>query len=225
MTAPFFDGIDRIRHEGPDSRNPLAFRFYDPDRLVLGRRMEEQLRIAACYWHSFCWPGTDMFGAATFDRPWQAADDLAHAEMKLKVAFEFFEKLGVPYFCFHDVDAAPLGDTLAEGRRNLDHIAGLMEREMERTGVRLLWGTANLFSHPRYMAGAATNPDPEVFAYAAGQVRNILETTHRLGGANYVLWGGREGYDTLLNTDMGRELDQLGQIGRASCRESGWQYV
>src|SRR3546814_14312335 len=135
--------------------------------------------------------------------------------MKLKVAFEFFEKLGVPYFCFHDVDAAPLGDTLAEGRRNLDHIAGLMEREMERTGVRLLWGTANLFSHPRYMAGAATNPAPEVFAYAAGQVRNILETTPRLGGAHSVLCGGRDGSATLLKTAIGRESDQHGrsQIG------------
>ncbi|HET8728944.1 MAG TPA: xylose isomerase [Alphaproteobacteria bacterium] len=212
MNAPFFAGVEKIRYEGPESRNPLAFRFYDPDRKVLGKRMEEQLRIAVCYWHSFCWPGTDMFGEGTLGRPWQAANDLDHAGMKLKAAFEFFEKLGTPYFCFHDVDAVPLGETLAEGRRNLDHIAGLMEEEMARTGVKLLWGTANLFSHPRYMAGAATNPDPEVFAYAAGQVRNILETTHRLGGVNYVLWGGREGYDTLLNTDMRREVDQLGRF-------------
>lgn len=210
--ASFFADIGKIRYEGPDTDNPLAFRFYDPDRQVLGKRMEDQLRVAVAYWHSVAWSGTDMFGTGTFERPWQAAPDMAHAEMKLRAAFEFFEKLGAPFFCFHDADVAPLGDTLAEARRNLDHICTLMAGEMERTGVRLLWGTANLFSHPRYMAGAATNPDPEVFAYAAGQVRNMLEATHRLGGANYVLWGGREGYETLLNTDLKRELDQLGRF-------------
>ncbi|MEO3434282.1 xylose isomerase [Inquilinus sp. CAU 1745] len=212
MSTPFFPNVEKIAYKGPESRDPLAFRFYDPDRMVMGKRMEDHLRVAVAYWHSFCWPGADMFGAGTLDRPWQAADDLSHAEAKLKVAFEFFEKLGAPFYCFHDVDAVPLGDTLAEGRRNLDRIAGLMEAEIARTGVRLLWGTANLFSHPRYMAGAATNPDPEVFAFAAGQVRNILETTHRLNGENYVLWGGREGYDTLLNTDMKREVDQFGRF-------------
>ncbi|MEE8271359.1 MAG: xylose isomerase [Alphaproteobacteria bacterium] len=212
MTEPFFEGIDEIPFEGPDSTNPLAFRHYQPDRTVMGKRMEDQLRIAVCYWHTFCWPGSDVFGPGTFGRPWHAADTVEMAESKLAVAFEFFEKLGAPFFCFHDVDAVPLGETLAEGYANLDHIAGLMEEEMERTGVRLLWGTANLFSHPRYMAGAATNPDPEVFAYAAGQVRKILDTTHRLGGANYVLWGGREGYETLLNTDMRREADQAGRF-------------
>lgn len=212
MSTPFFPNVEKIVCKGPDSRDPLAFRFYDPDRMVMGKRMEDQLRVAVAYWHSFCWPGADMFGAGTLDRPWQAADDLSHAEAKLKVAFEFFEKLGAPFYCFHDVDAVPLGDTLAEGRRNLDRIAGLMEAEIARTGIRLLWGTANLFSHPRYMAGAATNPDPEVFAFAAGQVRNILETTHRLKGENYVLWGGREGYDTLLNTHMKREVDQFGRF-------------
>lgn len=212
MTAPYFAGVEKIPFKGPDSTDPLAFRFYEPDRVVMGKRMEDQLRVAVCYWHSFCWPGADMFGGGTFARPWQAADDLEHAEAKLAVAFEFFEKLGQPFFCFHDVDVAPEGRGLADFNRNLDHVAGLMEGHMERTGVRLLWGTANLFSHPRYMAGAATNPDPEVFAYAAGQVRHILETTHRLGGANYVLWGGREGYETLLNTDMKREADQLGRF-------------
>jgi len=209
----FFPGISRIRYEGPDSDNPLAFHWYDPDRQVLGARMEDQLRFAVCYWHSFCWPGTDQFGAHTFLRPWMdAGEPLALAEMKLEVAFEFFEKLGVPFFAFHDRDVAPEGDTLAESNANLDHMADRIESEMERTGVKLLWGTANLFSHRRYMSGAATNPDPEVFAYAAAQVKHVLEVTHRLGGANYVLWGGREGYDTLLNTDLRREADQMGRF-------------
>lgn len=213
--APYF-AIDTVPFEGPDSTNPLAFRYYQPDRLVLGKPMSDHLRLATCYWHSFCWPGSDMFGASTFERPWfatgGAADAMEPAEHKLAVAFEFFEKLGTPFFCFHDVDAVPLPDDLRQSRRNLDRIADLMETEMARTGVKLLWGTANLFSHKRYMAGAATNPDPDVFTYAAGQVRNILEVTHRLGGENYVLWGGREGYDTLLNTDMARETDQLGRF-------------
>jgi len=209
----FFPNIEKIRYEGPDSDNPLAFHWYDPDREVLGARMEDQLRFAVCYWHSFCWPGIDQFGAETFMRPWMAAGNpMALAEMKLKVAFEFFEKLGAPFFAFHDRDAAPEGETLAESNANLDRIADRMESEMERTGIKLLWGTANLFSHRRYMSGAATNPDPEVFAYAAAQVKHALETTHRLGGANYVLWGGREGYDTLLNTDLRREADQMGRF-------------
>lgn len=212
MSQPFFPDVEKIKFEGPDTDSPLAFRFYDPDRVVLGKTMAEQLRVAVCYWHSFAWPGVDMFGAGTFGRPWQQADDRDHAASKLKVAFEFFEKLGQPYFCFHDVDAVPLGEDLKTAASNLDWIADQMAGEIERTGTRLLWGTANLFSHPRYMAGAATNPDPEVFAYAAGQVRNILEVTQRLGGQNYVLWGGREGYETLLNTDMKRELDQLGRF-------------
>ncbi|MEM7443299.1 MAG: xylose isomerase [Pseudomonadota bacterium] len=213
--APFFD-IDPIAFEGPDSTNPLAYRYYQPDREVLGKTMAEHLRLATCYWHTFCWPGSDMFGSSTFDRPWFAPEGAPEtmdlARHKATVAFEFFEKLGTPFYCFHDVDAVPLPDDLRQSRRNLDDIADFMETEIERTGVKLLWGTANLFSHRRYMAGAATNPDPAVFTYAAGQVRNILEVTHRLGGENYVLWGGREGYDTLLNTDMGRETDQLGRF-------------
>lgn len=212
MTAPFFDRIGRIPFKGPESDDPLAFRNYEPDRMVLGKRMEDHLRVAVCWWHTFCWPGVDMFGAGTFDRPWQAADTMENAELKLHAAFEFFEKLGVPFFCFHDADVAPLGETIAEGDANLARIEELMRDGIDRTGVRLLWGTANLFSHRRYMAGGATNPDPEVFAFAAAQVARVLEMTHRLGGENYVLWGGREGYDTLLNTDMKRELDQLGQF-------------
>ena len=213
MSEPFFPGIERIRYEGPESKNALAYRFYDPERVVLGKRMQEQLRPAVCYWHSFCWPGSDVFGEGTFARPWlQSGDPLTLAERKLEVAFEFFEKLGVPYFTFHDRDLAPEGATLAESQAHLGHMLDRAELELERTGVKPLWGTANLFSHPRYAAGAATNPNPEVFAYAAAQVRDALEATHRLGGANYVLWGGREGYDTLLNTDLRRESEQLGRF-------------
>ncbi len=210
--SDFFTGIDRIRFEGPDSKNPLAFRYYDPSRVVDGKTMAEHFRFAVAYWHSFVWPGSDMFGPGTFRRPWQVADTIENAERKADVAFEFFQKLGAQFFCFHDADAVPLGDNLADAQRNMEHIANVFERKMEQSGVRLLWGTANLFSHPRYMAGAATNPDPAVFAYAAGQVKIALETTHRLGGDNYVLWGGREGYDTILNTDIGQELDQLGRF-------------
>lgn len=212
MSQPFFPGIEKIPFEGPDSDNPLAYRYYQPDRKVMGKSMVDWLKPAVAYWHSFAWPGSDMFGPGTLGRPWQEADDRAHAEHKLSVAFEFFEKLGLPYYCFHDVDAVPLGEDLKTAESNLNWIADKMEAEIARTGVKLLWGTANLFSHPRYMGGAATNPDPEVFAYAAGQVRNVLEATHRLGGLNYVLWGGREGYETILNTDMKRELDQMGRF-------------
>ncbi|MCG8509216.1 MAG: xylose isomerase [Rhodospirillales bacterium] len=210
---PFFDGVGRIAFEGPDTDNPLAFRWYDADREVLGKSMRDHLRFAVCYWHSFCGDGLDMFGKASLDRPWMGGDDpLALAELKLDVAFEFFGKLGIPYFCFHDRDLAPEGATLAESNANLDRMADKTAAKIEETGVKLLWGTANLFSHPRYMAGAATNPDPEVFAYAAAQVKAVMEATHRLGGENYVLWGGREGYETLLNTDMKREADQLGRF-------------
>jgi xylose isomerase len=214
MTTEYFEGVGRIRFEGPDTENPLAFRSYEPDREVLGKRMEDQLRMAVCYWHSFCWPGSDVFGEGTFGRPWMAArgDPMAQAEQKLDVAFELFEKLGVPFFCFHDRDVAPEGDSFRESCANLDRMLEKMEAQMERTGLRLLWGTANLFGHPRYAAGAATNPDPEVFAWAAAQVKHCLDATHRLGGANYVMWGGREGYETLLNTDLARELEQLGRF-------------
>ncbi len=210
----FFDAVgDRVRFEGPGSDNDLAFKVYDPDRMVLGKRMEDQMRIAVCYWHSFNWPGSDIFGAGTFDRPWLDADDpMAAAHRKMDAAFEFVTKLGVPFFCFHDADVAPQGDTFAESARNLEVMVDYAEKKMAETGVRLLWGTANLFSHPRYAAGASTNPDPDVFAYAAAQVRHALEATHRLGGSNYVLWGGREGYETLLNTDLKREGEQLARF-------------
>jgi xylose isomerase len=212
--AEFFADVAPIRYEGPDTDRDLAYRVYDPDRLVLGKRMEDHLRMAVCYWHSFHWPGSDVFGAGTFDRPWLDGDlePMAAARMKMEAAFEFFAKLGLPYFCFHDLDMAPAGESFAATKRNLEDMVTLAEEHMARTGVQLLWGTSNAFSHPRFAAGASTNPDPQVFAYAAAQVCNALEATHRLGGANYVLWGGREGYETLLNTRMRQEADQLARF-------------
>ena len=214
MRTPFFTDVEsRIPFGGPDSTEPLSFKVYDPDRIVLGKRMVDWLRPGACFWHSFSWDGRDMFGLGTLDRPWLAeADEMAGARTRLAVAFEFFEKLGIPYYCFHDRDVAPEGRSFAEFRANLDALVDDAERRQAETGVRLLWGTANLFSHPRYQAGAATNPDPEVFAYAGAQVKHMLEVTKRLGGENYVLWGGREGYDTLLNTDLRREGEQLARF-------------
>ncbi len=215
MAEDFFADVSGpIPFGGLGSDEPLAYKVYEPDRLVLGKRMEDHLRIGVCFWHSFAWPGTDMFGSGTLDRPWITAsgDPMAAARAKLAAAFEFFTKLGVPYYCFHDRDVSPEGATFAETRANLDAIADDAAEYQEQTGVRLLWGTANLFTHPRFAAGAATNPDPEVFAFAAAQVKNMLEITQRLGGTNYVLWGGREGYDTLLNTDLRREGQQLARF-------------
>lgn len=210
----YFADIPPIAFEGTDSTNPLAYRYYDADREVLGKSMRDHLRWAVCYWHSFAWPGHDIFGAGTFDRPWKPGEPVSPelAQIKLDAAFDLFSKLGAPFYCFHDVDAMADHDDTASYTRELDAIVEKMEGKIAETGVNLLWGTANLFSHPRYAAGAATNPDPEVFAWAAHQVRSMMDATHRLGGANYVLWGGREGYDTLLNTDIGQELDQLGRF-------------
>ena len=215
MTSGFFSEVPgRIGFGGLDSTDPLMFKVYQPDRMVLGKRMVDHLRPGVCFWHSFAWPGVDMFGLGTLDRPWlvPAADEMAAARVKMSAAFEFFYKLGTPYYCFHDRDVAPEGDSFSEFRSNLDALADDAAGYQERTGARLLWGTANLFSHPRYQAGASTNPDPEVFAYAAAQVKHMLEVTQRLGGENYVLWGGREGYDTLLNTDLKRESAQLARF-------------
>ena len=207
--------IDRIPFQGPEGDAPLAYRWYDADRIVLGRTMRDQLRLAVCYWHSLCWPGTDMFGGETLERPWfGAGDPMRQAARKAEAAFELFGVLGVPFFTFHDRDVAPEAETLAATNAQLDRIVEQLAAHMQRTGVRLLWGTANLFSHRRYAAGAATNPDPEVFAWAAAQVKKAMEVTHRLGGENYVLWGGREGYETLLNTDLRRERAQLGRFMR-----------
>jgi len=212
MPKPAFPGLEPVRYRGPEAEG-LAYRFYDKDRIVRGKRMEDQLRLAVCYWHTLCGDGSDVFGAGTFNRAWQRGDDaVALAKDKAAAAFELFEKLGVRYFCFHDRDVAPEASSLSETNATLDGIVEVMAGRMQRTGVKLLWGTANLFSHPRYLAGAATNPDPNVFAYAGAQVKKALEVTQQLGGENYVLWGGREGYETLLNTDMKRELDQLGRF-------------
>ncbi len=214
MAEFFTDVAEPIRFEGPDTTNPLAFRVYDPDRIVAGKRMEEHLRIAVCYWHSFTWPGSDIFGDGTFDRPWigNVADPMAAARQKMDAAFEFFAKLGTPYFCFHDRDISPDGADYGETLSNLHAMVDYAAEKMEQTGVNLLWGTANVFSHPRFAAGAATNPNPEVFAFAASQVRHALEATHRLGGQSYVLWGGREGYENLLNTSMKQESEQLARF-------------
>ena len=212
MAAAFPD-VEKIRFEGPKSKNMLAFHHYDENEVVEGKPMKEHFRFAVAYWHTFRGAGADPFGPGTMVRPWEAAEDsVKNAQNRVKVAFEFMEKLGVHYYCFHDRDVAPEGRSLAETNDILDKITDVLEEQMKTTGVKLLWGTANLFSHPRYMGGASTNPDPEVFTYAAAQVKKALEVTKRLGGENYVLWGGREGYETLLNTDMKRELDQMGRF-------------
>lgn len=215
MTTGFFGSTEIIPFEGPDSINPLAFQHYNKDEIIAGKRMEDHLRFAACYWHSFCWPGNDPFGGQTFQRPWfddVMDNSMQAAKLKADVAFEMFTALGVPYFCFHDVDVRPEGDSFAENTKNLNEIVDYFEEKMSDTGLKLLWGTANMFSHQRYMAGASTNPDPDVFAFAAATVKTCMDATHRLGGENYVLWGGREGYETLLNTSMGQELDHMGRF-------------
>lgn len=189
-----------------------GFRHYDPEALVLGKRMEDHLRFAVCYWHTFVWEGGDPFGGRTFDRPWFSDDSMEAATLKAEAAFDFFRILGVPYFTFHDHDVRPEGASLKENHARLNAIADLFETKMAAGGPKLLWGTANLFSNRRFMAGASTNPDPEVFAWCASTVKACLEVTHRLGGENYVLWGGREGYETLLNTDLGQELDHMGRF-------------
>lgn len=211
--AEFFKNIEKIQYEGPHSKNPFSFHYYDANRSVLGKSMQEWLRPSVCYWHTFCWQGDDTFGRSTFKRPWyKNQGPLLQATDRLHAAFEFFEKLGTPFFTFHDRDIAPEGDDLKETNHNLNKIVDEMGEQMQRTGVKLLWGTANLFSHPRYMSGAATNPDPDVFAYAVAQVKAALDATHKLNGENYVFWGGREGYSTLLNTDLKQEANQLARF-------------
>ena len=211
----YFNIEKPIAFEGATSTNPLAFRHYNPSEVVMGKTMAEHLRIAVCYWHNMVWEGSDVFGASAFPRAWNASslgDPMAMARAKADAAFEMFTALGVPYFCFHDVDARPEGESFAASDKNLREVAEVFAQKMDQTGMKLLWGTANLFSHPRFMAGAATNPDPEVYAYSAATVASCLDVTHQLGGENYVLWGGREGYETLLNTDLGQELDHMGRF-------------
>ncbi|MCX7012821.1 MAG: xylose isomerase [Candidatus Sumerlaeota bacterium] len=211
----FLKTLKKIRHEGPDSKNPLAFKHYNPNEKALGKSMADHLRFAVCFWHSFKGTGVDPFGPGTIIRAWeQGVDEMKAAERTLRVAFEFFTKLGVRFWCFHDRDIAPEGQTLAESNKRLDHMVALAKKLQSDTGVKLLWGTANLFANRRYMSGASTNPDPRVFAYAAAQVKKAMEVTQELGGQGYVFWGGREGYETLLNTNMKRELDHMARFLR-----------
>ena len=206
----YFKGIDQIAFEGPESDNPLAFKYYDADRVVAGKTMKEHFRFAVAYWHAFCNTGGDPFGPGTKQFEWdQAADPVARAKEKMDAAFEFITKMNIPYFCFHDVDLVDEADTLAEFEKRIDAITDYAKEKMDASGVGLLWGTANLFSNPRFMNGAATNPDFSVVAHAGAQVKMALDATIKLGGENYVFWGGREGYFSLLNTDMKRELDHL----------------
>ncbi|MEM0936315.1 MAG: xylose isomerase [Pseudomonadota bacterium] len=207
----YFSDIPFCRYEGPETDNDFAFRHYNPDEIVMGKRLEDHLRFAVAYWHSFAWQGQDPFGGQTFQRPW-FGDTMADARLKANAAFEMFARVSAPFFCFHDADVRPEGASFAESQRNLEEIVDLFGTKMEETGIRLLWGTANLFTHRRYVAGAATNPDPDVFAYAAATVKSCMDATHKLGGQNYVLWGGREGYETLLNTDLAREAEQAGRF-------------
>ena len=213
MSADYFAEFATVRYEGPDSTNDLAYRYYDKDRVVLGKRMEDHLRFAVCFWHTFCWPGSDVFGGGTFRRPWHAGpNDSTAARAKRDAALAFVEKLDLPFYCFHDVDVMADANDIGAFRKSFAEAVDHLEELQAKHGRKLLWGTANLFSHPRYMAGAATNPDPEVYAWAASQVRDALEATHRLGGQNYVLWGGREGYDTILNTEVGTEQENFGRF-------------
>jgi xylose isomerase len=213
MPKPFFSISEPVRYEGPDSKNPLAFRWYDADRKVLGKSMKEHLRFTVCYWHSLCGTGSDPFGGPSIERPWfGAGDPMAQAKAKADVGFEMFRLLNAPFFAWHDRDIAPEGATLKESNANVSAIAEVFQKKMAETKVECLWGTANMFSHRRFIAGAATNPDPDVFAWSAAQVKHALETTKQLNGAGYVLWGGREGYETLLNTNLKRELAQAGRF-------------
>lgn len=206
-----FPEVDRIQYEGPESKNPLAYRWYNADEEINGVTMRDHLRFSVVYWHTFRGIGSDPFGPGTMLRPWEdGTDSIENAQNRVRVAFEFIEKLGAPYYAFHDRDVAPEGDTLAESHANFDEVVKVLKEEQERTGIKLLWGTANLFSNPRYMHGAATSCNADAFAYAAAQVRKCLEVTKELGGENYVFWGGREGYQNLYNTDIKRELDHLG---------------
>jgi xylose isomerase len=209
----FFPGISKIQFEGYKSRNPLAFKHYNPDEIVDGKTMKEQLRFSVTYWHTIRGQLADMFGSGAAVRPWEdGTNSMKMAETRVRVAFEFFEKLGAPFYAFHDRDVAPEGKDLRETNKNLDAVAKLLKQEQQRTGVRLLWGTACLFAHPRFVHGAATSCNADVFAYAAAQAKKAIEITHQLGGEGYVFWGGREGYSTLWNTDMKRELEHLAKF-------------
>ncbi len=222
-----FPKISRIEYEGPRSKNPLAFRHYNPEENVEGKTMKEQLRFSVTYWHTFRGLGADMFGVGAAVRPWEdGTNSVAMAQKRVRVAFEFMEKLGAPFYAFHDRDVAPEGATLRKTNENLDAVVKVLKEEQKRTGIKLLWGTACLFAHPRYVHGAATSCNADVFAFAAAQVKKALEVTHELGGEGYVFWGGREGYSTLLNTDLKREMDHLARFLRLAVdykRELGFK--
>ncbi len=222
----YFEEIKTIQFAGPDSTDPLAFKYYDANRIVAGKKMKDHLRFAASYWHTFTGEGSDPFGSPTMERSYNGLTGLALSKARVAAAFEFMGKLGIEFFCFHDLDIAPEGDSLKEKLDNLDEIVGFIEEKMKETGIKCLWGTTNAFSHPRFMHGAATSPHAEVFAFAAAQVKKALEITHRLGGENYVFWGGREGYETLLNTDVALENDNLARflrMAKAYARKIGFQ--
>ena len=208
-----FPEVSAIQYEGPGTKNPLAFKHYNASEIIDGKTMRDHLRFSVVYWHTFRGRGLDPFGAPTMIRPWDDfSDSLDNARRRVRAAFEFIEKLGAPFYAFHDRDVAPEGTTLAQTNKNLDAIVKVLKEEQERTGIKLLWGTACLFAHPRYAHGAATSCNADVFAYAAAQVKKAVEVTHELGGAGYVFWGGREGYSTLLNTDLKRELEHLAKF-------------
>lgn len=205
-------GLEKILYEGPKSKNPLSFKYYNPEEEILGKKMKDHLRFAMSYWHTLAADGTDIFGAGTYKRPWKELKGMELARAKADYGFEFMQRLGIEYYCFHDVDAAPEGDTLEETLKNLDSMADYLEELQSRTGIKLLWATSNMFSHTRFVHGAATSPNADVFAYCAAKVKKMMDITRRLGGENYVFWGGREGYETLLNTNTGLELDNLARF-------------
>ncbi|MCH2123867.1 MAG: xylose isomerase [Pirellulaceae bacterium] len=210
---PAFPEIDKITYEGPNSKNPLAYRWYNEDEVIEGKSMKDHLRFSVVYWHTFRGNGSDPFGMGTMIRPWEdGTDSVENAQNRARVAFEFMEKLGAPYYAFHDRDVAPEGNSLSETNANFDAVVKVLKEEQERSGIKLLWGTANMFSNPRFMHGASTSCNADAFAFAAAQVKKCLEVTKELGGQNYVFWGGREGYQCLFNTDMQRELDHMGRF-------------
>ena len=210
----YYANIGKIKYEGRDSANPLSFKFYNPDEVIAGKTMREHLRFAMSYWHTMCAEGSDMFGVGTGDKSYGATDPMEQAKNKARAAFELMEKLDIDYFCFHDRDLAPEADTLAETNARLDEISDLIKELMDKTGKKLLWGTANCFGNKRYMHGAGTSPNADVFAFAAAQIKKAIEITVKLGGEGYVFWGGREGYETLLNTNMALEQDNMARLMR-----------
>lgn len=221
-----FFNVPKIQYEGPDSTNPFAFRHYQPEEVVGGKTMKEQLKFSMTWWHTLCGDGTDMFGAGTVDKTFGGSTPMEIAQNKVYAGFELMNKLGIEYFCFHDKDIAPEGESLSEFQQNLDAIVPLIKEQMEQYGIKLLWGTANCFNHPRYVHGAGTAPNADVFCYAAAQIKKALDITIELGGSGYVFWGGREGYETLLNTDMDRELSHLARLLRMAvdyARAKGYQ--